>query len=49
MTDEKYVGNVYEKGDHGMGLGGSPADPAKCHDWTRDCASWLKVEGFGRK
>ena len=41
--------HVYEKGDHGMGLGGSPADPAKCHDWTRDCASWLKVEGFGRK
>ena len=41
--------HVYEKGGHGMGLGGNPADPAKCLDWTRDCTSWLKVEGFGRK
>ena len=41
--------HIYEKGGHGMGLAGNPAEPAKCHDWTRDCASWLKVEGFGRK
>jgi len=41
--------HVYEKGGHGMGLGGNPADPSKLLDWTRDCASWLKVEGFGRK
>jgi acetyl esterase/lipase len=41
--------HIYEKGNHGLGLGGPANDPAKCLDWTRDCASWLKVEGFGRK
>ncbi|KAB2642255.1 MAG: alpha/beta hydrolase [Verrucomicrobia bacterium] len=41
--------HIYEKGRHGLGLGGDPADPAKCMDWTRDCASWLKLAGFGRK
>ena len=41
--------HIYEKGGHGMGLGGNPSDPSKLLDWTRDCASWLKVEGFGRK
>ena len=39
--------HVYEKGGHGLGLGSN--DPNKRLDWTRDCASWLKVEGFGRK
>ncbi len=41
--------HIYEKGGHGLGLGGPPLEPAKCHDWTRDCSSWLKVEGFARK
>ena len=41
--------HIYEKGRHGLGLGSSNYDPGKWHDWTRDCASWLKVEGFGRK
>ena len=41
--------HIYEKGGHGLGLGGRVDDPAKWLDWTRDCASWLKVEGFGRK
>ena len=41
--------HIYEKGGHGMGLGGPVGDPAKLHDWTRDCATWLKVEGFGKK
>jgi len=41
--------HIYEKGGHGMGLGGNPAEPGKLLDWTRDCASWLKVEGFARK
>ncbi len=41
--------HIYEKGGHGLGLGGPPLDPAKRHDWTRDCSSWLKVMGFARK
>jgi len=40
--------HVYEKGAHGLGLGSRENDPAKRLDWTRDCASWLKVRGFGR-
>ena len=40
--------HVYEKGAHGLGLGSRNFEPAKRHDWTRDCASWLKVRGFGR-
>jgi acetyl esterase/lipase len=40
--------HVYEKGAHGLGLGSRGDDPAKRLDWTRDCASWLKVRGFGR-
>lgn len=41
--------HIYEKGRHGLGLGGNPSDPGNLLDWTRDCTSWLKVEGFGRK
>lgn len=40
--------HVYEKGPHGLGLGSREYDPAKLLDWTRDCASWLKVRGFRR-
>jgi acetyl esterase/lipase len=31
--------HVYQKGAHGIGLGGG-------HPWTRDCLFWLKVQGF---
>ena len=41
--------HIYEKGGHGLGLGGNPSDPGKLLDWTRDCATWLKGAGFGRK
>lgn len=41
--------HIYEKGGHGMGLGGPADEPAKLHDWTRDCATWLKVQGFAKK
>jgi acetyl esterase/lipase len=38
--------HIYEKGTHGLGLGSRDYDATKLMDWTRDCASWLKVEGF---
>ena len=41
--------HIYEKGGHGLGLGGSAHAPDKWLDWTRDCASWLKNQGFGKK
>ena len=41
--------HIYEKGGHGLGLGSREYDPGKLLDWTRDCASWLKIQGFGKK
>ncbi len=38
--------HIYQKGPHGLGLGSREYDPQKLLDWTRDCASWLKVRGF---
>ncbi|MBI3416492.1 MAG: alpha/beta hydrolase [Verrucomicrobia bacterium] len=38
--------HVYQKGQHGLGLGSHDYDPAKWHPWTRDCIYWLKVQGF---
>ncbi len=40
--------HIYQKGPHGLGLGSREYDPAKFLDWTRDCLSWLKVQGFVR-
>ncbi len=31
--------HIYQKGGHGMGLGGG-------HPWARDCIFWLKAQGF---
>ena len=38
--------HLYEKGKHGIGLGDKNLDPAKMHPWTKDCAFWLKQQGF---
>lgn len=38
--------HIYQKGGHGMGLGGDDKDPATFHPWTRDLLFWLKVQGF---
>jgi len=38
--------HLYEKGRHGIGLGTKDGDPAKMHPWTKDCAFWLKQQGF---
>jgi acetyl esterase/lipase len=40
--------HVYEKGPHGIGLGGRDYDPAKWHPWTKDCVFWLKSHGFAK-
>ncbi len=41
--------HIYEKGRHGRGLGANVNQPDQWLDWTRDCASWLKNQGFGKK
>ena len=40
--------HVYQKGQHGMGLGTGVWNPEKRHPWTRDVLYWLKVQGFAR-
>jgi acetyl esterase/lipase len=40
--------HIYEKGPHGLGLGGREWDPAKRLPWTADCLFWLKAQGFSR-
>ncbi len=37
--------HVYQKGAHGIGLGGGRAGGIM-HPWTADCLYWLKVQGF---
>ncbi len=38
--------HVYEKGGHGMGLGGKSGGPM--HPWAADCLFWLKAQGFAK-
>jgi acetyl esterase/lipase len=40
--------HVYQKGQHGIGLGTSDWNPEKRHPWTRDCIFWLQAQGFAR-
>jgi acetyl esterase/lipase len=40
--------HIYQKGGHGMGLGTGQWDPERRHPWTRDCAFWLKAQGFAK-
>lgn len=40
--------HVYQKGQHGLGLGSAQWDPEHRHPWTADCAFWLKAQGFTR-
>ena len=37
--------HVYQKGAHGMGLGGGRAGGPH-HPWAADCLFWLKAQGF---
>ena len=41
--------HIYEKGEHGLGLGSREYNPAKWHPWTRDCIFWLKEQGWVKK
>lgn len=40
--------HLYEKGRHGIGLGSKELDPAKLHPWTKDCAFWLREQGYAK-
>jgi len=40
--------HIYQKGQHGLGLGTRDWNPEKRHPWTRDCVFWLQVQGFAR-
>jgi dipeptidyl aminopeptidase/acylaminoacyl peptidase len=33
--------HIYQDGQHGIGL-------ANGHPWTKDCAYWLKLQGFAK-
>jgi len=38
--------HIYQRGGHGMGLGGGRKDPAARHPWTVACLDWLRLQGF---
>ncbi len=38
--------HIYQKGQHGLGLGSNKWDPKHRHPWTGDLVYWLKVQGF---
>lgn len=40
--------HIYERGQHGLGLGSQPYGSGERHPWTRDCAFWLKARGFAK-
>jgi acetyl esterase/lipase len=40
--------HIYQKGQHGIGLGASDWNPEKRHPWTRDCIFWLQAQGFAK-
>ena len=39
--------HIYEKGAHGMGLGGGRAG-GDHHPWAADCLFWLKEQHFAK-
>lgn len=40
--------HIYQKGQHGLGLGTRDWNPEKRHPWTRDCIFWLQAQGFAK-
>jgi acetyl esterase/lipase len=41
--------HIYQKGQHGLGLGTRDWNPEKRHPWTRDCIFWLQAQGFAKQ
>jgi dipeptidyl aminopeptidase/acylaminoacyl peptidase len=41
--------HIYEKGGHGLGLGGREWNPAKRLPWTADLAYWLRSRGWAQE
>jgi acetyl esterase/lipase len=39
--------HVYQKGGHGMGLGGGRKG-GTIHPWAADCLYWLRAQGFAK-
>jgi acetyl esterase/lipase len=44
----KFDLHIYTAGAHGLGLGSREYTPEKWHPWTKDCAFWLKAQGFSK-
>jgi acetyl esterase/lipase len=40
--------HIYQKGQHGLGLGTRDWNPEKRHPWTRDVLFWLQAQGFAK-
>jgi acetyl esterase/lipase len=40
--------HIYQKGQHGLGLGTRDWNPEQRHPWTRDCIFWLQAQGFAK-
>lgn len=40
--------HLYEKGNHGLGLGTREWNPGKRHPWVAECGRWLGEQGFAR-
>jgi acetyl esterase/lipase len=40
--------HIYQKGQHGLGLGSNKWDPEHRHPWTQDLIYCLKVQGFAK-
>ena len=40
--------HIYQKGQHGIGLGTGDWNPEKRHPWTRDCVFWLQAQEFAK-
>lgn len=38
--------HIYQKGNHGIGLGAKQKDSAAKHPWTADLVFWLKTQGW---
>ena len=40
--------HIYERGQHGIGLGSQPYGSGERHPWTHDCEFWLKQREFSK-